>query len=125
MSPVILFGVVTINLALVAYTVSIVAAHRSRRASAFVLRVFALAVAFDVIATGCMLAGSHGPWFTPHGIVGYLALLVMMVAGVRLWRLRRQGPDAEIPAELRAFLRTASAAWLVAYSIGVALAMMR
>ena len=125
MSPVILFGVVAINLALVAYTVGLIAAHRHGRASGFVLGVFTLAVAFDVVATGCMVAGSHRPWFTPHGIVGYLALLVMVVALARLWRLRRQGPDAAIPAEFRAFLRLAYVAWLVAYSIGVALAMMR
>ena len=125
MSPVILFGVVAINLALVAYTVSIIAAHRRGRASAFVLGVFTLAVAFDLVATGCMVAGSHRPWFTPHGIVGYLALVVMVVAAWRLWSLRRQGPDAEIPVGLRAFLRFAYIAWLIAYSIGVALAMMR
>lgn len=125
MSPVILFGVVAINMALVAYTVSIIAAHRHGRASGFVLGVFTLAVAFDLVATGCMVAGSHRPWFTPHGIVGYLALLVMLVAAGRLWSLRRRGPDAEIPAGLRAFLRLAYVAWLIAYAIGVALAMRR
>ena len=58
---------------------------------------FALAVFFDLVATGCMMAGSHKPWFTPHGIVGYLALSVMVVAVAWLWSLRRKGPDAEIP----------------------------
>ena len=125
LSPVILFGVVAINLALIAYTVGTIAAHRRRRATAFVLGVFALAVAFDVVATGCMVAGSHKSWLTPHGVVGYLALLVMVVAVVRLWALRRQGRDAEIPAGLRTFLRVAYVVWLIAYGIGVALAAMR
>jgi hypothetical protein len=125
LSPVILFGVLSINLALVAYTAGMIGAHRRWRASAFVLGAFTLAVAFDVVATGCMVAGSRRPWFTPHGIVGYLALLVMVVAVGRLWGLRGQGPDAEIPAGLRVFLRVAYVAWLIAYSIGVALAMMR
>ena len=125
MSPVILFGVVAINLALVAYTVGIIAAHRRRRASALVLGAFALAVAFDLVATGCMVAGSHRPWFTPHGIVGYLALLVMVVAVARLWGLRRQGSDPAIPEKLGLFLRIAYVTWLIAYGIGVALAAMR
>jgi len=125
LSPVILFGVVAINLALVAYTVGIIAAHRRRRASALVLGAFALAVAFDLVATGCMVAGSHRPWFTPHGIVGYLALLVMVVAVARLWGLRGQGSDPAIPEKLGLFLRIAYVTWLIAYGIGVALAAMR
>lgn len=125
MSPVILFGIVSINLALIAYSAGMIGVHRRGRASAFVLGAFVLAVAFDVIATGCMVAGSRRPWFSPHGIVGYLALVVMVVAVSRLWSLRSQGPDPEIPSGLRAFLRLAYVAWLIAYSIGVALAMMR
>lgn len=125
MSPVILFGVVAINLALIAYSVGLVAVHRHRRATAFVLGIFALAVAFDVVATGCMIAGSHRPWFTPHGIVGYLALAVMLVATLRLWALRSPGSEAAIPSGLQTFLRFAYAAWLVAYVVGVVLAMKR
>ena len=125
MSPVILFGVVTVNLALVAYTMGVIAEHRSRRASGFVLGVFTMAVLFDLVATGCMMAGSHKPWFTPHGIVGYLALGVMVVAVARLWGLRRQGPDAGIPRGPHVFLRVAYVAWLVAYAIGATLAAKR
>ncbi len=125
MSPVILFGVVAINLALVAYTVGLMAAHRRRRASALVLGAFTLAVVFDLVATGCMIAGSHKSWFTPHGIVGYLALSVMVVAVARLWALRRPGPEAEIPAGLQVFLRVAYVVWLIAFGIGVTLAARR
>ena len=125
MSPVILFGIIAVNLALIAYTVGIIAAGRRRRASAFVLGTFALAVFFDLIATGCMMAGSHKPWFTPHGIVGYLALAVMGVAVAWLWSLRRRGPDAEIPRGLHAFLRVAYVVWLIAYVIGAMLAAKR
>ena len=125
MSPVILFGVVAINLALIAYTVGMIAAHRRRRATALVLGGFAVAVALDVVATGCMVAGSSKSWFTPHGVVGYTALLVMVVAVSRLWALSRKGPDAEIPAKLYGFLRGAYVLWLVAYGVGVALAASR
>jgi hypothetical protein len=124
-SPVILWGIVAVNVALIAYTVGIVAEHRRRRASAFVLGVFAVAVVFDLVATGCMMAGSHKPWFTPHGIVGYLALAVMIVAVARLWGLRARGPDAEVPRGLHVFLRIAYVAWLIAYAIGATLAAKR
>lgn len=125
MSPVILFGVVAINLALVAYTVGIIAAHRRRRATALVLGGFAAAVVLDVVATGCMVAGSSKSWFTAHGVVGYTALLVMIVAVGRLWTLSRSGRDVEIPAGLYGFLRGAYVLWLLAYGIGVALAAAR
>lgn len=125
MSPIILVGVVAINVALLAYTAGMIGAHRGRRVSAFVLGAFSLAVAFDVVATGCMVAGSHRPWFTPHGIMGYLALAVMVVAVARLWGLRRQGRDAEISGGGLAFLRLAYVCWVIAYAIGVALAAMR
>ena len=125
LSPLILFGILAINLALVGYTVGIIAAHRRRRVSSLVLGGFALAVFFDLVATGCMIAGSHRPWFTLHGMVGYLALLVMVVAVARLWALRRQGPDPEIPAGLQVFLRVAYLGWLIAFGIGVALAASR
>lgn len=125
MSPVILFGVVSINLALIAYTVGMIVLYRRPRLSALLLGAFVVAVTFDVIATGCMVAGSHRPWFSPHGVVGYLALIVMVVAVSRLWALRGAGQDASIPDGLRTFLRIAYGVWLIAYGIGVALAMIR
>jgi len=125
LSPVILFGVVAINLALIAYTVGIIATHRRRRTTALVLGAFVVAVALDVVATGCMVAGSSKSWFTPHGVVGYTALLVMAVAVARLWALSRTGPDAAIPAGLHTFLRGAYVLWLIAYGVGVALAASR
>ena len=122
MNPVILSGIVAVNVALVAYTAGIVAEHRRRRATAFVLGAFAVAVLFDLAATGCMMAGSRRPWFTLHGAVGWVALAVMLVAVARLWNLRRSGPDAEIRAGSHAFLRAAYVLWLIAYGIGATLA---
>jgi len=121
-NAVILSGIVAVVLALVAYTVGIVAASRRQRASAFVLGVFSLAVLFDLAATGCMMAGSDKPWFTLHGTVGWVALIVMLVAVARLWMLRRKGPDTEIPGGLLGFLRVAYVLWLIAFAIGAALA---
>jgi hypothetical protein len=124
-SPVILFGVVTVNLALIAYTAGIIAELRARRASPFVLGVLTLGVGFDLVATGCMMAGSHKPWFTPHGIVGFAALAAMAAAVALLWSLRAKSPDAGIPPGPRLFLRISYAAWLVAYAIGATLAARR
>lgn len=118
-------GVIAINLALVAYTVGIIAAQRGGRATTLVLRAFSFAAAADVFATACMIAGSQGRWLTLHGALGYTALAVMIVVVARLWRLRRQGPDAPIPSGMRVALRLAYAGWIVAYSLGVAMAARR
>lgn len=125
MSPIILFGVIAINLALIAYTVGIVAAHRQGRVTALVLRTFSVAAACDVVATACMIAGSQGAWFTLHGAVGYMALAVMILVVARLWRLRRQGPDALIPSSQITALRLAYGVWVIAYVFGVMLASRR
>ena len=125
MSPVILFGIVTVNLALVAYTAGVIAEQRARRASPFVLGALTLGAGFDLAATGCMMAGSHKPWFTPHGIVGFAALAAMLAAVLLLWNQRAKHPDAGLPAGPRLFLRISYAGWLVAYAIGAALAARR
>jgi hypothetical protein len=125
MSPVILFGVVTVNLALIAYTAGVIAEQRGRRASLLVLGALTLGLGFDLIATGCMMAGSHRPWFTPHGIVGFAALAAMLAAVGLLWNLHAKRPDAEVPPGPRLFLRISYAGWLVAYAIGAALAARR
>ena len=125
MNPVILSGVVTVNLALVAYTAGVIAEQRARRASPFVIGLLSLGVGFDLVATGCMMAGSQKPWFTPHGIVGFAALAAMLAAVALLWNHRAKDPGADIPSGPRLFLRISYAGWLVAYAIGAALAARR
>ena len=122
MNPVILFGVVTVNAALVAYTIGFAAEQRRARVTSLVLGSFTVALLFDLVATTCMTLGSRKPWYTLHGIVGFTALAAMLVAVPLLWRAGRRGPEAPVSAGLHLFLRVAYAAWVVAYFAGAMLA---
>ncbi len=123
MSLVLLTGIVTVNLALVLYTIGFVAEQRRRRATPGVLAALGSAVLLDLVATGCMMAGSRKPLLTPHGIVGYSALAAMIVAVALVWAARGRGALEPVPRGPHVFLRVAYAWWVVAYVLGAAMAM--
>jgi hypothetical protein len=71
-----------------------------------------------------MILGSRNSPFTPHGFIGYSALLVMMTELVRVWRTyRRSGIRSDIPKGLHLYSRYAYIWWVVAYITGSLIAM--
>jgi hypothetical protein len=122
MSPLILAGIVTVNLSLIGYTIGFIAEQRRARVTSLVLGAFTVALAFDLVATACMTIGSKKPWYTLHGIIGFTALAAMLVAVPLLWRAGRGGPGAPVTPGLHRFLRFAYAAWALAYLAGALLA---
>ncbi len=92
MNPLLLAGIVTIFLALFAYTASVVAILRGRRITRRTATFLTLGLALDATATACMVALSSGP-LTLHGWVGILALAIMAALVVFGWRHRRGHGD--------------------------------
>jgi hypothetical protein len=119
--PVLIAGVVVVNLALLSYTVGIFTEQRRRAVTGGVLPFLTLGVCFDVAATGCMIAGSQRSLFTLHGFLGYSALAAMLVDTVLIWRHARRSGTAPVPGPLHLYSRFAYAWWLVAYVTGAAL----
>jgi hypothetical protein len=117
----ILAGVIIVNLALLAYTIGIVAEQRSHRVSRLVLVFLSVGVVCDIVATGFMIAGSGEGLFTPHGFLGFSALAGMLVETALAWRHRRTASDAVVPASLHIYSRIAYGWWIVAYITGVIL----
>ena len=76
MNSIILAGVITVQLALIFYTIFIINEHKKRKPVNIVLYSLTLAVMFDLIATGAMMAGTDKTYFTLHGIIGYSALAI-------------------------------------------------
>ncbi len=74
MSSVLIAGTLIVNLALVFYTLGIVSEQRSHRITRRVLIFLSVGVVFDLVATGCMVAGSPRGPFTAHGLLGYSSL---------------------------------------------------
>ena len=71
MSPYAMIGAVIVQLAILSYTIGIVMEQRSHRVSARALKFLVAGVIFDILATGCMIAGSSSGVFTLHGILGF------------------------------------------------------
>ena len=123
MSPILIAGTIIVNLALVAYTIGIVTEQRGHRVTARVVRFLTIGVVLDVIATGCMIAGSSSGPFTAHGLLGFSSLAAMLTETGLAWRHRLRFGDAEVPLWLHRYSRLAYGWWIVAYVTGAVLVM--
>ena len=120
MNSIILTGVITVQFALIFYTVFIINEHKKRKAVNIVLYSLTVAVIFDLIATGSMMAGTDKTYFTVHGIIGYSALVMMIIDAVLIWRHKIQkGAEETFSKGLNIFSKVAYAWWLVAFFNGV------
>lgn len=123
MSPILIAGVVIVNLALVSYAIGVVAEQRSHQVSRSTLNWLRIGVVFDVTATVCMIAGSSRGPFTLHGLLGFSSLTAMLVETLLAWRHRARSGDAPVPPGLHQYSRIAYGWWLVAYVTGAYLVM--
>ncbi len=120
MSPLLATGIVTIFLALAAYTAGVVAIVRGRRITRRTAQILSLGLALDATATGCMSALTDEP-LTFHGWVGIAALAIMTALVAFVWRHRAGHGDGPIPPWLHRYAWIAYLLWLVAFIMGVAL----
>jgi len=123
MNPILRWAVLIVHLALLSYTVGIVLEQRGRRATRAVVAWLTAGVIFDVVATAGMILGSENV-LTLHGVLGYSALLAMLVDTIRIWRYRLAQGEAEVPRALHLYSRFAYAWWVIAYVTGATLVMM-
>lgn len=119
MSPILIAGIVIVNLALLAYSVAIITEQRRKLVTGFVLIFLTIGVVLDISATICMIIGSANSFITFHGLIGYLALGVMLIDGILLWKLwlRNRKPSA-VSTKLHIYSRYAYIWWLIAYITG-------
>ena len=124
MATVIKIGILFVHLALIFYTLFIIFEHKHRKTSNQVLFFITFAILFDLIATGCMMAGTTGNYFTFHGIVGYSGLLMMIIDAILLWKIRiKNGTDAMINKGLNLYSKFSFIWWLIAFITGVIISM--
>ncbi|PKP45922.1 MAG: hypothetical protein CVT94_16395 [Bacteroidetes bacterium HGW-Bacteroidetes-11] len=119
MSPVLIAGVIIVNLALIAYSVAILTEQRKKTVNGFVLTFLTAGVILDITATACMIIGSSNSFITFHGIIGYLALAAMLIDAVLLWKLWLIKKEASpVSKKLHLYSRYAYAWWVIAYITG-------
>ncbi len=126
MPKVTIAGIVFVHIALILYTLFIIFENRKRKTTKSVLVFLTLAVTFDIIATTCMMIGTTRTYFTIHGIMGYLGLLLMVTDAVLLWKFKlKYGVDNLISKSLNSFSRIAYVWWVIAFITGVFVSIFR
>jgi uncharacterized repeat protein (TIGR03987 family) len=126
MNTILLIGTTIVNLALIAYSIAIISEQRKKIVSNFVISFLTIGVAFDIIATACMIAGSTHSALSSHGLLGYSALLLMLIDCVLLWKFRLASGKTEIvDKKLHLFSRFAYIWWVLAYISGAVIVALR
>jgi len=118
MAPVLIAGTVIVNLALIFYSIGIFIEQRRHRVTQKVLLFLTLGVAFDIVATACMIIGSTNSPFSLHGLLGYSSLTAMLIETTLAWRHRLRAGDGEVSVCLHRYSRIAYLWWVAAYVTG-------
>ncbi|MFA6570952.1 MAG: hypothetical protein WCT77_06915 [Bacteroidota bacterium] len=116
MNSLLLTGTIIIQLALVSYSIAVITEQRKQIISKNVLSFFTFAVFFNISANIFMIAGSRNSAFTVHGLIGYSALLGMMIELILIWKLKaKSGLNATVSTPLHLYIRISYLWWLIAY----------
>lgn len=115
-----IIGISLVNLAMILYTVFFILKRRSDKLTLRTLLFLSSAIVMDILATGLMILGSSNTGLTFHGVIGYLALLGMIVESILLWK-HYMTRDREIPLPLSIIRYTGIAYlwWLFVYVYGL------
>lgn len=119
MNPTLITGVVIVTFALLFYSVAVIAEQRKSVVSSVVLVFLTAGIACDITATLYMIVGSRNIPITVHGVIGYSALLAMLVDTVLIWgHWRRNRGGRLVPRGIHWYTRIAYGWWVVAYIAG-------
>lgn len=126
MPKVTIAGIILVHLALILYTLFIIAENRKKRTTKMVLVLITLAILFDISATACMMMGTTRTYFTFHGIIGYIGLLLMVADSILLWKHKlKYGTEILISKSLNSFSKIAYIWWVIAFITGVLVSIFR
>ena len=126
MNTTLLIGTIIVNFALLSYTIAIVNQYRKRKINNSLLGFLTVGVLLDIIATTFMIIGSSNSFFTLHGLLGYSALLGMLIDMFLMWRIKmRKGMGTEITRNIHNYSLAAYSWWIIAYITGAILVMMK
>lgn len=109
-------GITIFTFALVSYSIAIRSENKNRRIIPRVLIFITLGVVLDVTATIFLLLGSRNSSITYPGFVACSALILMLIAFVRVWKAyRKAGRRGYVTRGLHLYTQYAYLCWVVAY----------
>ena len=118
MNDVIFKAVMVVTGALILYSIGVITEQRRKKISKRVLVFLSGGIIFDISSTALMIAGSTNEPFTFHGVLGYSALLLMLIDAVLVWRFYLRYREGSLPRNLHLYTRFAYAWWVIAYIVG-------
>jgi hypothetical protein len=114
-----IIGSVIVIFALLFYTIGFLKVRKTNVITTFILIFYTIGVTLDITATTFMIIGSSKGIITTHGLIGYSALLGMLIDTSIFWRHRiRQGVTAETSKGLQLYSRIAYSWWVIAFITG-------
>ena len=118
MNPVLTRAVIVVTFALISYSIGAITEQRKSIISKRVLVFLTAGILLDITSTALMIAGSRNIPITVHGIIGYTALLAMLVDTIRIWKFWVRNGASKVPRGLHLYTRIAYAWWVIAYIAG-------
>ncbi|NOZ45349.1 MAG: hypothetical protein GXO79_01055 [Chlorobi bacterium] len=126
MKTILIFGTTTVILALTSYSIAVITEQRKKIVSKFVLIFLIIGVLLDISATAMMIIGSSAKGITFHGLLGYSALLAMLIDAILLIRLKnKNGFNSSVPKKVHLYSRFAYSWWVIAFITGSLLVALR
>ena len=118
MNPGLMRAVVVVTCALIFYSAGAISEQRQKSISKRILFYLTVGVTLDITSTIMMIISSSNIPLTAHGILGYTALLVMLVDAALVWRHWLKNKGAAVPHKLHIYTRCAYGWWVIAYIAG-------
>lgn len=123
MNPILTRAVIVVTFALIFYSVGVIMEQRRSFVSKSVLVFLTIGVTCDIASTTLMIIGSRNIPFTAHGVLGYSALILMLIDTILIWRHWAKNRQGRVSRSLGLYTRTAYIWWVVAYIAGAIIAM--
>ena len=126
MQPISIIGAFLITFALLLFGYGINLLQRFKLVSRGVLWFVFLGLVLDAAAIICMIQDFSDIPFTVHGVIGFLALFVMMVDFAwLLYHYKKYGAETTISKALFWYSSVAHGLWVLAYLIGILLVILK
>jgi uncharacterized repeat protein (TIGR03987 family) len=113
----ILVGSITVTAALLAYSIAVITEQIKKKATKIVLIFLTLGIILDITATSFMIYGSSNSAFTLHGMLGYSALLAMLIDAYLIWKNYLKFGE-NIKNSIHRYSLVAYLWWIVAFITG-------
>jgi len=125
MKPILILAISIVNMALFSYATAIITQSRKKQVTRTVLTFLTIGIILDITATICMIISS-GKAITPHGVIGYSALLGMLAETIISYLLvKRSWINFNLSRKYIRWSQVAFCYWVLAYITGVILVIIK